>query len=464
MNSTGRTAPGAASNQPLIRGIGLPQATALNVNNMIGIGPFIILPLIVTDMGGPQALLCWLVGAVVALSDGLVWAELSGRLPGSGGTYVYLRESYGPKWGRLMSFLFIWQVCFQGPLSFAGGSIGFSNYLAYLVPAVVGWKMKAAAVGVAALVVFLLYRRITVIGQMGVVLAVGALLALFITIAAGFKNFELSRLLDFPPDAFKMDGDWWFGLGDASRRAIYAFLGYYNVCFIGDEVRDPGRTIPRSILLAVCIVGVLYVTMNVLLLGSMPWQEIAGSKYVAATVVERAFGSGAAAFVAGLILWTAFASIFALMLANSRVLFAAARDGRFFSIFARVHPRDNFPYASLLILGSVAALFTLIPLPTVITSLIVLRALVQFMGQNIGLTLLRRNRPDLPIPFRMWLYPLPSVVALGGWIFIFATSRRFMLLGFGFLITGVLAFLLHQRLRREWPFGPAPATGHDAPA
>jgi amino acid transporter len=389
----------------------------------------------------------------------MVWAELSGRLPGSGGTYVYVREAYGPRWGQLMSFLFIWQVGIQGPLSFAGGCIGFSNYLAYLVPALQGPGMKAAAVGVAALVVFLLYRRITVIGRMGVALAFGTLLALLLTIAAGAKGFSWARLTAFPPGAFDLDGDFFFGLGDASRRAIYAFLGYYNVCFIGDEVKEPGRTIPRSILLAVLVVGALYLAMNVTLLGAMDWREVMASRYVAATVAERSFGPWAGSLVAVLILWTALASIFALMLANSRVLYAAARDRRFFSVFARVHPKHHFPHVSLLALGTVAAVFTLIPLPTVITSLIIIRSLVQFIGQNVGLVLLRRNRPDLPMPFRMWLYPLPSLIALLGWIFIFVTARRFMLLGFAFVATGVLAFLLHQRTRREWPFEAEPAAG-----
>jgi APA family basic amino acid/polyamine antiporter len=445
-------APGPDS-PDLVRGIGLPQATALNVNNMIGIGAFITLPLVVADMGGPQAILCWLVGAVVALCDGLVWAELSSRLPGSGGTYVYLRESYGPRWGRLMSFLFIWQVSFQGPLSAAGGSIGFADYLSYLVPSLTGYSLRAAAVGVALLVTYMLYRRITVIGRIGMLLAAGALTALVVTLVSALALMDWKRLVDYPPDAFRLDSSsFWFGLGDATRRAIYAYLGYYNVCFVGDEVKAASRTIPRSILLAVLIVAALYVAMNAAILGSLPWREIAGTRYVAATVAERAFGPWAGRTVALLILWTAFASLFALVLANSRVLYAAARDGRYFAIFARVHPRDNFPYVSLLALGALAAAFTLIPLRTVITSLIVLRALVQFIGQNVGLHLLRRNRPDLPLPFRMWLYPLPSIVAAAGWVFIFVTSRQFMLLGFGFLISGVLAFLVHQRLRREWPF------------
>ena len=275
----------------LVKGIGLPQATALNINNMIGIGPFITLPLMVTDMGGPQALLCWIVGAVIALCDGQVWAELSSRLPGSGGTYVYLRESYGPRWGRLMSFLFIWQVSFQGPLSAAGGSIGFANYLGYLVPGVEGVWLKVAAVGVVLFVTFMLYRRITVVGNIGVLLAAGALAALALTIISGFAIFDPKRLVDFPPDAFRTDtSQFWFGLGDATRRAIYAYLGYYNVCFLGDEVRDPSKTIPRSIVIAVLVVAALYITMNAALLGAMPWQEVAQNRYIAATVAERAFG------------------------------------------------------------------------------------------------------------------------------------------------------------------------------
>jgi amino acid transporter len=431
----------------------LGQATALNVNNMIGIGPFLTVSLLVADMGGPQALLCWAVGAVVALCDGQVWAELASRLPGSGGTYVYLRESYGPQWGRLMSFLFIWQVCFQGPLSFAGGCIGFSNYLGYLVPWFTGWKMKGAAAGAAILVVVLLYRRIAVVGKMGAVLAVGALLALLVTIVAGFKVFSLARLTDFPAGAFDIaTSRFWFGLGDASRESIYAFLGYYNVTFLGDEVKDPVKTIPKAILLAVCLVGLLYVSMNAAILGAVPWQQVAGSKYVAATVVEMAFGPWAARVQASLILWTAIASVFALMLANSRVLYAAARDGRFFSFFARVHPRDHFPYVSLAALGAVATLFTLIDLRTVIKYLIVLRATTQFMGQNIGLMLLRRRQPDQPSFYHMWLYPWPRLIALAGWIFIFVTSRQAVLVGLLFLITGIGAFLIHQRTRREWPF------------
>src|SRR3989449_2171215 len=119
----------------LVRGIGLGSATALNMIDMIGVGPFITIPLIVTVMGGPQAMLGWLLGAVLAICDGLVWAELGAAMPGSGGSYRYLREIYGPqKLGRLISFLFIWQLSFSAPLSIASGSVGLSQYAAFFWP------------------------------------------------------------------------------------------------------------------------------------------------------------------------------------------------------------------------------------------------------------------------------------------------------------------------------------------
>jgi amino acid transporter len=436
----------------LVRGLGLVPATALNVNNMIGIGPFIVLPLLVTDMGGPHALLAWLVGAVVAVCDSLVWAELATRMPGSGGTYGFLKGSWGRVLGPLMSFLFLWQVCFQAPLSIAGGCLGFAEYLGYLLPWVVGWKVKAVAMLVALAVMALLFRRITAIGRMGTVLAVGALAALLFTLAAGLRIADWHRLADLPAGALDLHrGSFWTGLGDASRLSIYAFLGYYNVCFLGDEVKEPRRTIPRSMLWAVVLVGSLYLAMNAAVLAALPWKQVAGTRHFATLVAERAFGPWAARILAGVILWTAFGSLFAVLLANSRVLYAAARQGQFFRMFAWVHPVDRFPALALGVLGCAAMACALLDLRMVITYLVVIRATVQFMGQNLGLALLRRREPAPPGAFRMKWYPLPSLVALAGWLFIFGNSRAAWLLGTVFLASGCLAYRIHVRYRRAVP-------------
>lgn len=444
----------------LIRGVGLREAIALNINNMVGIGPFITIPLLISSMHGPQAMLGWLVGGVLAACDGLVWAELSASLPGSGGTYLYLREAYGSRWGRLMSFLFIWQVSFHAPLSFASGSIGFSQYLSYLVPGLTPFQMKAAAVAVALAATALLYRRITAVGRLAVFLLVGVLLTLGVTIAAGIKGFELARALNFPSGAFELNRGFWFGLGAASLVTIYDYLGYYNVCYIGGEVKQAERTIPRAILLSVLLVAVLYLAMNFTFLGSIPWREVEHTRFPMSLLMERAFGPWAARLITLLILWTAFASIFSLLLGNSRIPYAAALDGNFFRPFGRLHPRERFPHVSLLVMGGTAAFFSLFPLGTVIRALIVVRVGVQFIGQTIGLLLLRRYRPDMPRPFHMWLYPLPALMALVLWSYIFVTAGRYMLIAAALLGGGLIAFLIHAAVQRSWPFttdesGPA---------
>ena len=436
----------------MIRGVGLREAVALNVNNMIGIGPFITIPLLISAMHGPQAMLGWVVGGVLAACDGLVWAELSASLPGSGGTYLYLREAYGARWGRLMSFLFIWQVSFHAPLSFASGSIGFSQYLSYLVPGLTPWQMKLAAVFVALAVTALLYRRITTVGRLAVFLLVGVLLTLGMTIVAGVKNFALARALEFPPGAFDLNRGFWFGLGGASLIAVYDYLGYYNVCYIGGEVKQPERTIPRAVLLSVLLVAVLYLVMNFSLLGSIPWREVEQTRFPMSLLMERAFGPWAARLITVLILWTAFASIFSLLLGNSRIPYAAALDGNFFRPFGRLHPRGRFPHVSLVVMGSTAAFFSLFPLAMVIRALIVVRVTVQFIGQTVGLLLLRRHRPDVSRPFRMWFYPVPALLGIVLWVYIFVTARQYMLIAMALLGGGLIAFLIHARVQRSWPF------------
>src|SRR5215212_4699640 len=155
----------------LLRRFGLLEATALNMSNMIGIGPFITIPLLLTALGGPQAMLGWAVALVITISDGMVWSELGAQMPGSGGSYVYLREGYGREtWGRPMAFLFIWQFILSGPLEIASGYIGFSQYLGYLWPSLTDLHYSLVAAGVGILNIVLLYRSIGSLGRLTVVL------------------------------------------------------------------------------------------------------------------------------------------------------------------------------------------------------------------------------------------------------------------------------------------------------
>jgi basic amino acid/polyamine antiporter, APA family len=450
----------------LTRRFGLLQATALNMSNMIGIGPFVTIPLLMTALGGPQALLGWALALLVTIPDGLIWSELGAAMPGSGGSYRYLREGFGPeRYGRLMAFLFIWQFILSGPLEIASGYIGFSNYTKYVWPGLTNPQVLLIAFAVGAVNVILLYRRIEAIGTLTVSLWVGTILTTLAVIISGALHFDRGRAFDFPPGAFDFSIGFLLGLGASARVGIYDFLGYYDICYIGDEVKNPGRVIPRSILISIVAVSAIYIAINLSIIGVVPWREFVPaderkpvSDFIVSAFMERLYGPNVASVFTFLILWTAFGSVFALLLGYSRIPFAAARDGYFFAVFGRLHPTKGFPHVSLIVVGLIAAACSLLPLIWVIDALLTTRIVVQFMGQVFAVMLLRRRRPDMPRPFRMWLYPVPALIALAGWLFLLLTSGWQMLaLGLGTLVLGVLCFFVWSWHIRTWPFEVAVA-------
>jgi len=479
--------PPTADKPHLIRGVGLGGATALNMIDMIGVGPFITIPLIIAAMGGPQAMLGWILGAVFAICDGLVWAELGAMMPGSGGSYRYLREIYGPnKLGRMLSFLFIWQLSFSAPLSIASGCIGLARYAGYLWPGldrtIAQFNMSVAvpllgplearlvvspgtwvAIGTVVLAVMLLYRRITGIGTISKLLWVGVIGTIVWIIGSGLLHFDAARAFDFPAHAFRLDWGFFTGLGAAMLVANYDYWGYYNVCFIGEEIKDPTRNIPRALLTSIVAVAAIYIVMNISILGVIPWREMDAAArsdtrfYIVSTFMQRIWGNWAGALVTVLIMWTAFASVFSLLLGYSRVPYAAALDGSYFKAFARVHPKLHFPNISLLALGGVAALFCFLRLADVIAALVVIRIIIQFLTQTVGLIVLRVRRPDLPRPFRMWFYPVPALLAIFGFLYVLIMRQNFLKevrYAVVIIVVGLAIYVVRAWRRREWPFAP----------
>jgi amino acid transporter len=428
---------------------------------MIGVGPFITIPLILTTMNGPQAMLGWLLGALVAVCDGLVWAELGAAMPGTGGPYRYLSEAFGPKrLGRLMSFLFIWETVCLAPLSIGAGAVGFAQYTKFLWPQMSWWEGKVVAVGVCALITILLYRDIHSVGRLSMVLWVVVIFTALAVTAAGIANFHLSRVLDFPPHAFTFSRQFFVGLGGATLLAMYDYGGYNNACFFAGEIKRPEYVIPRSILVSILLVGILYLTMNVSIIGVIPWREAMHSTFIVSDLMQRVYGSTVAKVMTAFVLFTTFASLFAVLLGYSRVPYAAAVDGRFFSAFGRLHPTRNFPWVSLIFMGVTSAVASLLDLSDLITALVVIQVLVQFMAQVVAVTMIRRYRPDIHRPFQMWFYPVTSVIAFAGWAFILAASGlKFILWGIALIAVGVAAYLWRARVQAEWPFGPAEAKG-----
>jgi fructoselysine transporter len=463
--------------QKLERGLGLAEATSLNMTFMVGIGPFIVIPFIIRAMGGPQCILAWVVGAALAALDGCVWAELGAAMPQAGGSYVFLREAYGAnRLGRMMSFLYIWQTLFQAPLSISSGALGFADYSKYFalrIPLLNRWLTahtpagadafanyeRIVAVLLIALTVGLLYRRITAIGKISTVLWVIVLGTIGWLIYGGARHFDAARVFSYPPGAWSLSWIFFAGLGQASVQTVYSYLGYYNVCNLGGEMKNPERNIPRAIFLSIFGIAALYFLMQTSILSVLPWKEAQNSPFVVSLFIERAFGGHWAALGTGLILVVAFGSIFSATLGYSRVPYAAALDGNFFSVFARLHPVKRFPHVSLLALGAVAMLISLFfGLFSVIRAILAMRCLIQFVGQAVGLMILHRRWRAERWPFRMWLYPLPVLLAIAGWLAIFiSTGRTPILASLAAMAAGAAIYLLRAGTLKQWPFEEADA-------
>ncbi|HEY2699045.1 MAG TPA: APC family permease [Pseudonocardiaceae bacterium] len=452
------------------RSIKLFQATAINMTQMCGIGPFVTIPLILTTMGGPQAILGWIVGAALAMVDGLVWAELGAAMPGAGGTYIYLREAFQYRTGRFMPFLFAWTAVLSIPLVMSSGIIGLIQYLGYLWPGVVGPDGgpnalgKIVGIALVALIVILLWRKIGDIGRVTTGFFVVMLIAILAVVIACYTHFHPSLAFTYPPGAFHFGSPFFAGLGAGLVIAIYDYLGYNTSAYLGAELKNPGKTLPRSIIYAIIGIMVLYLLLQVGVLGAAPWQDTAKSFSAASYVLQLTWGTVAAKILTVFIIVTAFASVFTGLLGGSRVPFEAARDKLFLPWFGKLHPRLNFPTVGLIVMGVLTAIASLFSLATVINMFIAVIVIVQALAQIFALFVLRRRQPGLKRPYKQWLYPVPSILALAGWIYVYVSANntatslpplaRPIELSLFWLAAGIIAFLIWARVEKTWPFGP----------
>jgi amino acid transporter len=294
------------------------------------------------------------------------------------------------------------------------------------------------------------------------VLFVGVLAAIAGVIVSGFVHASALGGWQMPAaPAFAGFKTAMGGLAQGTLLATYCYWGYYNITFLGGEVKRPEKTIPRAILLSVLFVAAFYVVMDLAVLPSLGGAaaHTAESAVVrvrlVADIARAAFGGWAGYTIAGLVVWTAFASVFSLLLGYSRVPYAAARDGNYFSFLAAVHPRHGIPHRSLVALGVVAAAFCFLTLTQVITLLVITRIVLQFFLQHAGVILLRVQRPDLERPFKMPLYPLPPLLAMAGFVFMLV-NRSHALKGLAVAaaigVSGTLIYLYRARREGQWPF------------
>ena len=443
-----------ATGQQLDRGMGFAGAMSTNILNMVGVGPFLTIPLALAAMGGPQATLGWILGAILCLCDGLVWAELGSTLPRSGGPYHYLLQAFGPKsWGRLISFLLLWQSLLIGPISIASGAVGFGEYASFLIPNLRHGHLVLIAMALCLLNTALLYRNIRSISVVSIVITTAVLGTCCWIIVSGAIHFNSAIAFSFPVNAFHPSRAFWFGLGSATLIAVYDYGGYNNVCLIGEEVREPRKTIPRAVIYSIVLVAILYLAMNLSILGTVPWQQGQHSKAIVADYMQMLYGRWSGVLVSMLVLVASWGSVFAILLGFSRVPYTAAVDGHFFKPFARLHPTGKFPSTSLLFMGGLSVVACLFSLADLISVLIVVQTMFQFAAQCIAVILLRRKAVGAPDTFRMPLYPLPALIALCGWLYIVVSSKpTHIAIGLATAAIGAGVYLLQAKQKLEWPF------------
>ena len=438
----------------LERRLGLGQATAINMIDMVGIGPFITLPMVIASMNGPWFLYAWVAGAVLSFIDAMIWSELGTAFPKAGGSYNFLKEAYGTnKAGRFMSFLFVWQTMIQAPLVIASAAIGFASYFSYLVP-LTGIQSKMISGSVVVLIVILLYRKIDAIGKISVFLWAGVLATLFWIIGSGIAHGNFLAPVQHVNDGLTVNSAFAAAIGFASVKTVYSYLGYYNVCHLGGEIINPNKNIPRSMFLSIAGIAALYLLMNVSVVSVIPWQRAKEIEFVLSVYMKELAGETAATVITVLILWIAFASVFSATLGYSRIPYAAATDGAFFKVFAKVHPTKHFPHVSLLVLGAIAFVFSLLfRLGEVISAILAMRILIQFIGQAIGLLLLRKARDKKDFPYKMPLFPLPVYLAIAIWLFIlYSTGLKLASYGLVVIAAGTVVYFIKAKVNHEWPF------------
>ena len=440
-------------NEPhLERKISLLQASAINMTDMVGIGPFVVLSIVAQTMQGAAFLYAWIAGAVLSLIDATIWSELGSTFPLAGGSYNFLKEGYGKNWGKLMSFLFVWQTMIQAPLVIASAAIGFAQYFEFLVPLnVVASKIISGSVVI--LIILLLYRKIETIGRISVFLWMGVLITMVWIIGGGIVHGNFLQPVRNINQGIVLNKAFAAALGFASVKTIYSYLGYYNVCHLGAEIRNPRRNIPGSMYISIIGISILYLMMNISVASVLPYSRIIKSHFAVSEFIQTIAGPAAATIVTILILWVAFASVFSATLGYSRIPYAAAKDGAFFSVFSKLHPTKNFPYVSLLVLGGTAFIFSLLfKIKPVIEAILAMRILIQFIGQAIGLLLLSKRKGRKFFAWRMPLYPLPVLLAIIIWGCIFLATGSMMQWGIIVLVLGVVAYLIKAVSKKEWPF------------
>merc|ERR1719193_2452092 len=422
----------------------LAQACGLNTMNMFGTGPFITIPFVVAaaDPPGPHALIGYAMAAFACMNDSLVWSELGAMWPDSGGSYVYLRELYGPQtWGRLCAFIFVWQIMVSGPMEAASGFIATTQYIAYIDKEYSYIHHSGIAFGMCVTTIWALYREIDEVGTITLVLWAFTIGAIIFTVIAGFITFE-SHFIESPSDAFDDGSTFFFSMAVAARFAVYDFTGYYDVNFVGKECQNPRRTIPIACVATCVIVAMCFFLVDVAVIGSLEWDPNPASgepgyvalvtsgaesaNFIMALFCETHISRTFAIVFTLLVCITIFGSCFSFIIGLAQVPYTAAKDGYFYDFLAHQHEHyKGLSDYSLLFVGGLSTIFCFVELEIVIEGMLTMMLLVQFMGQGWGLIYYRWFTPKENQEigaFTVPMFPIPNIIQLIIFGFIFITT------------------------------------------
>jgi amino acid transporter len=416
--------PAARPDPPdLIRGLGLWSATAIVIGDTIGTGIF----LVTSDMAravGSAALVfaAWLIGGVIVLFGAFCYAELGAAFPKAGGPYVYLTRGLGPLWG----FLFGWMSSFlERPVAMATLAAGFLRFLGFLFPIVStplftshigGYAFSfTAAQPLAALVVVAVtavnYLSVRLGGGIQVLLTSLKIGAILVIVAAGVlfgKGHAAATATVVPSLGWGTVG----AVLTALVPAMWAYNGFNDLGDVGEEIQNPGRNIPRAIILGLLTVGGLYLLANLVYFHALPLATLAQSQHVASDVVQTFAGSRGARWLTVAMAVSALGALHVVILTGARIPYAMARNGLFFQFAKRIHPSFRTPSGSLIFLGSLAALLALSGTYEELYSLFVFAVWIFFSLTAIALVRLRKKEPNLSRPYRAWGYPWTPLIFL----------------------------------------------------
>lgn len=447
-------------NEGLVRALGLGSAILFVAGSVVGSGIFLTTGVMAATLPSPTLImLAWLTGGVITLSGGLTYAELGAMYPRSGGVYVYLREAFGPA----LAFLYGWAALL---IFFSGGiaavAVGFADYVSYFAPSLsssrVLWRVPTPigpwTVAASQIVAVTAIAALGAINYVGVRRSNRVNVTLTIAKVAGLAALPIMALV--AADAAPA----WTPIVPEIPRPLAAFgvvmIGvlwandaWYCVTWIAGEMKQPQRDLPRAMLYGILLLTIVYLSVNAAYFYALPLADLQGVTRVGERAAAALAGDNGARFVAATVIVSTFGCDAAAILAGSRLLFAMARDGVFLPAAARVHPVYRTPHVAVVALSVWASMLALTGTYEQLFTYVMFASSLLHMIGAFGVFRLRRLRPDLPRPYRVWGYPIVPIVfivASGAFVLNTLVERPAQsLAGLAFLAVGLVVYWFRKR-------------------